>query len=205
MNNLKAGFVPFLVVAIVAALAIGGGVYAVKKNNDKKAALEDNLETQANANADANANVNANLGVNANGSGKATIMSFLDLKKNAMCTFDSTDNDMTSKGTIYISAEGNLSGDFVTTKSGTSTTSHMVVKSGVAYVWTGSQGAKMDLSSLQGSASAQAKSYVDVNSEVDYSCEDWTVDASKFNLPSGVTFVDIEAMLKGSLKLPGTN
>lgn len=204
-NNVSynAGFIPLLVLVVVAALAIGGGFYAVKKNNEKKAALEDNLETQANANADVNANVNANLGINANGSGKATIMSLLGVKKNTTCTFKDVRDGVASEGTVYISAEGNMSGDFTTTKSGTSTTSHMIVKGGVAYVWTGSQGAKMNVASLQGSASAQTKSYVDVNSQIDYTCKDWTVDASKFTLPSSATFVDLEAMLK--LKVPGTN
>jgi len=206
--NTQGGFAPFIAVLIVAALAIGGSVYAVKKNNARKTALEDNVETQANVNADvnANANANANLGINANANAnakaKGSINLFMAMRKNTMCTFEGTDDGMTSTGTVYISAEGNMRGDFTTVKAGTSTESHMIVKSGVAYVWSGSQGAKMNVSSINATTEAQVKNYIDLNKEVDYSCTDWTVDTAKFVLPESINFVDVEAMLKANLKLP---
>lgn len=199
-KSLNAGFAPLLIIAIVAILAIGTGVYVVEKNKEaKKAELEGNAETQANANADLNANANANLGVNANA--KASLRSLLALGKSSVCTFTSSQNGATSSGTMYISASGDMRGDFQSQTSSGTQASSMIVKDGTSYVWSGSQGAKMKTNaSASANASAQAKNSVDLDQQVNYDCSDWTVDSSKFTLPSGVNFVDIEAMLKGSVK-----
>ncbi len=195
-NNLQGGFAPLLIIAIVAILAIGGGTYVSKKNK-AKVNLEDNLETQANANADANANENANLGVNANA--KGSLRSLLALGKNTMCTFTSTEGDTTSSGTVYIVADGSMRGDFTSKTSAGTQTSSMIVKDDTSYVWSGTQGMKMKATA---SASAQAKTQtqqsVDLDAQADYDCSDWSVDQSKFTLPVGVNFLDIEAMMKGS-------
>jgi hypothetical protein len=76
----------------------------------------------------------------------------------------------------------------------------MIVKDKIAYAWTGSQGVKMDATKATASAgaSAQAKSAVDLDSQVDHKCTDWTSDASKFVVPTTVKFLDLEAMMKAS-------
>ncbi len=205
-QNLQRGFAPLLVIAIVAVLAIGGGVYVSKKNAAKNAELEDNLETQANANADANANANANLGINASANAKGSLRSLLGLAKNQMCTFTSTAGGLDSIGTVYVSSTGEMRGDFKTETSTSSTVeSHMIVKGGTSYVWSGTQGAKMDVSATNSTA-AGAKQSVDMDSQVDYKCSDWTVDSSKFTLPTGINFIDLKALMnvdgKGSIKIP---
>jgi len=194
-NSLQGGFIPFLIVAIIAALAIGGGVYVVKKNK-AKVSTEDNVDTQANANADANANANANLGVNAKA--KGSFRSLMALGKNTECSFTSVNDSVTSSGTVYITASGNMRGDYTTTTSSGTQTSSMILKDGYSYVWSGSQGAKMNMASLGNSASAgaQAQQSVDLDSQVDYDCKDWSVDQSKFTLPTNVNFIDLEALMK---------
>ncbi len=213
-KKLQGGFAPFIIIAIIAVLAIGGGAtYVVNKNKvAKNAEVEGNVETQANFKADENANENANLGVNANVNAKAkgSLRSLLGLGQNTMCTFSSTDGDTTSSGTVYIAADGDMSGQFEI-KSGTKTTftSSMIVKDDISYVWSGGQGAKMNVSELKGDTSAQvgggAGEYVDLDAQADYDCSAWVRDESKFAVPSTVNFIDLDAMLKGGVKLPGTN
>src|SRR3989344_2681426 len=118
-RNLQGGFAPLLIIAIIAILAIGGGVYITKKNKAAKVELEGNAETQANANADANANENANLGINANVNAKTkgTFRSLLALGKNTQCTFTSLNNGVNSSGTVYISVTGSMRGDFTSATS----------------------------------------------------------------------------------------
>ena len=204
-KKLQAGFAPFLVIAVIAILAIGGGVYVVSKNKQaKNAELQDNADTQANANADANANANANLGINAKA--KGSFRSLLALGKNTQCSFTSVKDGVTSSGTVYIAASGSMRGDFTSESSSGTQTSSMILKDGYSYVWSGSQGAKMNVAtSASGSAgaSAQTQQSVDLDSQVDYDCAAWSVDESKFTLPSGVNFLDIEAMMKGST-MPGS-
>lgn len=196
-KNLQEGFIPLIAIAVIAVLAIGGGVYAVKKN--KEAKVDVDVNTQASSNADLNANENANLGINANVNAKAkgTFRSLLALGKNTMCTFTSTAGGVNSSGTVYIATTGNMRGDFTTQLSSGAKNSSMIIKDGYAYVWSGTQGAKMSVSSMN-SADVKAKSgqSVDLDSQVDYDCQDWTVDSSKFTLPSTVTFVDIGAAIK---------
>lgn len=209
-KNLKGGFAPFLVIAIIAVLAIGGGAYVVTKNKEaKKVQLEDNLDTEANANADANANANANLGINANANAKGSLRSLLALGKNTMCTFTSTAGGINSSGTVYISVDGSMRGDFTSQTSTGTQTSGMIIKSGTSYAWSGSTGVKMSLTDLNkgASVSGSTKSNVSLDSQVDYKCVDWSKDESKFILPVGVKFTDFSAVLKlnadGTIKIPG--
>ena len=186
-----------LIVAIIAILAIGAGAYVVVKSKEAKAPeAGDNLNTQANTQADINANANANLGINAKGS----LRSLLGLGKNVMCTFSGTTGSTSSSGTVYISADGSMRGDFTSQTSSGTQTSSMIVKDKIAYAWTGSQGVKMDATKATASAgaNAQAKSAVDLDSQVDHKCVDWTRDASKFVVPTTVKFLDLEAMMKAS-------
>ena len=193
-KNLQGGFIPFLVIAIIAILAIGAGVYVAKKNREAGA-------PQANQNAQENANANANLGVNANINAKTNVSlrSLLSLGQNTMCTFSKTSSDTTSSGTVYFASDGEMHGMFQT-RSGTKSTvtSHMIIKGGVTYAWTGTQGVKMDFSQMNvgTSAEVQARKYADLDAQGDYECSPWVRDDSQFNLPAGVNFMDLNALLK---------
>ncbi|KKQ46482.1 MAG: hypothetical protein US65_C0039G0008, partial [Candidatus Yanofskybacteria bacterium GW2011_GWC2_37_9] len=74
-KNLQLGFAPLLIIiAIIAVLTVGGGVYVATKK--EKIDTEDNVDTQ----------VNANLGVNANINAKSSLRSLLALGRNQVCT-----------------------------------------------------------------------------------------------------------------------
>lgn len=200
-KNLQKGFAPLLIVAIIAVLAIGGGAYVVTKNKQAKIAeLEDNLNTQANANADQNANENANLGINAQA--KGSLRSLLGLGQNTMCTFASTNADVSSSGTVYIGADGDMRGEFES-KAGTqaAVSSYMIVKDGVSFAWSGTQGVKMNVADINASAEAQAEKYVDLDAQIGYECSAWTRDESKFVVPTNVNFMDIDALLKAGVNI----
>lgn len=203
--NTQGGFAPLLIIAIIAVLAVGGGAYVVTKNKEvKKAELEDNVDTQANANADANANANANLGVNTNANAKGSLRSLLALGKNSMCTFRSVHEGVTSSGTVYIASNGDMSGDFqLQDPNSKYAHSYMIIKGGTSYVWSGTQGAKMNVSATQNATASNTNQSIDLDAQVDYDCKNWTLDNSKFTVPTNVNFVDIEAMMKGAGALPG--
>ena len=204
-KNLERGFAPLLIIAILAVLAIGGGTYMVVKNNQaKKAQLGDNLNTQANANADQNANANANLGVNAKT--KNSLRSFLALGQNMKCTYTSTTKDnVNASGTFYIGANGDMRGEF-NTKVGTQApiVNNMIIKGGVSYVWSGTQGAKMNVPAVDANAKVPqaSKGVEQLDAQMDYNCSPWTLDVSKFATPAGVNFMDINALLKGGVNIP---
>lgn len=191
-KNLQGGFAPLLIIAIIAILAVGGGAYVVTKNKENKKlqpTVEDDFSGEEKIKTDTNA--------------KGSLRSLLALGKNTMCTFTSVVENSTSSGTVYIAADGSMSGDFSSQTSSGNITSHMIMKGGTSYVWSGTQGAKMNVSASAATTSSNTNQSVDLDAQVDYDCKNWTLDNSKFTVPTNVNFVDIEAMMKGAGALPG--
>ncbi len=195
MQKTQRGFIIPLVILIVAALAVGGGVYYSKNKGPSKNKMGDesnNASTTVKANADAS--------VVMGGKGNGSIRSLLALGKDTMCTYTTTSAQGTMSGTMYISGTM-MRGDFQM-KSGTSAAvdSHMIKTGDTVYTWSGTQGAKMDMAmtgnSSNANLNASQKSTMDLDQKVDYDCQSWSKDASKFVVPTTVKFVDVSAMMK---------
>lgn len=130
-------------------------------------------------------------------SGPTSLKGLLGLGLAQQCTFsDTTEGAMTS-GTVYVS-NGKMRGDFTSTTGGQTVTSHMISDSTNSYIWMDGQStglkttfeAQADGDTPTSSPAAQTGG-VDVNKDVNYSCSPWLVDSSKYNLPSGVQFTDL--------------
>lgn len=190
INNQESGFAPIIIIAIIAVLAVGGGAYVAQKNKVKKEMqLDANVETQVNANLDVEAKANVNA--------KGSLRSLLAIGQNTMCTFTSTAGGITSSGTTYIGSNGDMSGNFSSTTSSGTVASYMVMKGGMSYAWSGNQGVKMNVAEMNAnSATSSNGQSVNLDSQVDYKCEPWVRDESKFTLPTSVTFMDLSAMMK---------
>lgn len=117
-----------------------------------------------------------------------TLGSLLSAGTNQECTFSS---DTMTAGTVTISGD-KMRGSFTANNQ----TSDMIKDGEWVYIWSSAmpQGikTKFDLSAAA-SADVNAQKYVDTNQQVNYDCKPWSVDASKFELPEGVTFTDISA------------
>ncbi|PIP55526.1 MAG: hypothetical protein CO183_00480 [Candidatus Zambryskibacteria bacterium CG_4_9_14_3_um_filter_42_9] len=192
-SELEKGFAPLLVIAIIAILAIGGGVYYAKNQSENKTVeTETEMETGA--------SMEIELGVNTRGS----LRSLVSLGRNVMCTFTSSADGYESEGTVYISADNSMRGDFTSnfTAQG-SVESHMIMNADNSYFWSGNQGTKMSTNKLNKDTgvSTDSNQSVDLDSDVDYKCSEWSRDNSKFSVPSTVTFIDIDAMING--QIPG--
>jgi hypothetical protein len=121
---------------------------------------------------------------------KGTIKSLLASGVPQSCTFTSEKQASTS-GTVYI-AGGKMRGDFTTTSQGQSMTGHLIIDSGYSYIWSDLLTRGMKVALTEGSASATtANQGMDVNQSVSYTCKPWTPDASKFTLPTNITFTAI--------------
>ncbi|MDP2788735.1 MAG: hypothetical protein Q8O46_01610 [bacterium] len=206
-KNLKRGFAPFLIIALVAILAVGGGAYVVTKNKNSKTKAEDqrrgDVQYEDKIKTEIKTEENISLDVNTKGS----LRSLLGVGKDAMCTFTSTAGGTSSSGTVYISADGSMRGDFTAQTSAGTQTSSMIVKGETSHMWSGLQGVKMNAVNKNTTASPETKtnSNVDLDSQVDYKCGDWFKDESKFVIPTSVQFLDIEAMMKGSTTPEGVD
>jgi hypothetical protein len=121
---------------------------------------------------------------------QATIKSLLASKTPQQCDFSDKSGTAEITGVIFV-ADGKASGEFnVQGQTGT-IVSHMVSDGTSAYIWTSlsKQGFKMAIAEAS-SAAANAKnsSSPDVNKTLDFKCKAWSVDNSKFTLPTDITF-----------------
>lgn len=189
-TDYQKGFGPLLVVLVIALIA-GSSVYVAKKNKETKLKNE------------TSGAMNAEVSMNTNGNSDGTLRGLLSMKKNVMCTISRTDSGTNVSGTAYISGDM-MRGDF-TMKSGSSSAmdSHMIKNGTMMYVWTGTQGAKMDVSQFETNASAQSNNAVSLDQKVEYTCSDWLRDESKFEVPSTIAFMDLNTMINGQGSING--
>lgn len=142
------------------------------------------------------------------GDEKSAMGSLVDLingGSNVTCNFNTPtdENGFSNKGTVYISS-GNMRGDFVTTTDGKVTNMSMIRNGNDNYIWGDEMetGIKMTLSQEDLAAETNETSkYVDLNQKLDYKCNPWGVDQSKFNPPSNIKFTDFSKMMEETTKL----
>ncbi|MEK7650314.1 MAG: hypothetical protein AAB364_00335 [Patescibacteria group bacterium] len=192
------GFIFPLVIVIVAALAIGGGVYYSKQKQNANPASTETATTETTTTTETStATSNTSDGTNVSNNGtNGTLRQLLALSGDWTCTVENKTPGAESTGTVYLSGQM-MRGDFMLQNQATSE-AHMIKTGNDMYVWNGAQGAKMsmDMTTQAGNTQTKSNNSVDLDQKVDYQCQSWTKDESKFAVPSGVSFIDLAAMLK---------
>jgi len=159
-----------LVIGAVLLLAVGVWFYM----NSKKAAVSPSTETATGTSQPSTASSLRNL------ISKGIAQS---------CTF--SNEGMT--GSVYMSG-GKVREDFDVAVDNKTTKSHVIVMDNTIYNWSDGQttGIKMtydpNATPVATSGTSAPKESFDTNASLNYKCSAWTVDASKFTLPAGVTF-----------------
>ena len=104
-------------------------------------------------------------------------------------------------GTIYI-ADGKVRGDFTSETEAGSMGGHMISDGTSVNTWMDgmSQGFKASFEASGTSGQGDTQQGLDPSRKTDYKCEKWSKDESKFQLPSGITFTDMSAMMQGAPK-----
>lgn len=143
--------------------------------------------------------VKTNMGVNGNGkmevkteNAKMSISDLMGKGENVKCTYEVTTTETgTSLTTMY------LAGKKVRMDANGS---QMLSDGSYTYIWSDKEltGIKMPIDSTSDSANnwqGQAQ-YADPEQKMDYKCEGWKVDESKFTVPANVQFTDFSQMTK---------
>ncbi|KND49844.1 MAG: hypothetical protein AB198_00350 [Parcubacteria bacterium C7867-003] len=125
---------------------------------------------------------------------KMSFDAFLKQGGSYVCTIKSgiPNDDVLIGGTVFINNK-DLRGDFKASISGTQVTNSFISKGGYMYVWnsmTNGTGFKFVVNET--SSTADGSMGFDANQVGDYDCQAWTVDSSKFALPSGVVFTEVK-------------
>ena len=121
------------------------------------------------------------------GGGSQSIQQLVALGKPITCTFSTTTASGSQQGTIYIS-DGKVAGDFTADATGAGTiNAHMIVRDNTSYVWTSAstQGFKSTVTASSTSGQSQG---LDYSAQMNYECQSWIADSSKFNLPTTISF-----------------
>lgn len=135
-----------------------------------------------------------------------TFEELMDLDEDYTCTFTQQDGELTTSGTVYVSAGSErLRGDFTVTGE-ESSEAHVIHTDSTTYVWSSEfeSGIKMKLAegdSIFGDDDSGEIAGIERDEAVDFVCADWDVDVSVFALPAGVEFQDMSAMMDGLMQM----
>src|SRR3989344_4398939 len=122
-----------------------------------------------------------------------SLKELLALGKSQKCTYSEANN----QGMFYF-ADGKMRGDFTSSSNaGQTVQSHMMSDSEYMYSWSDGteSGIKIKIDANQEAQSTNQQSSVDVNRQMNYNCSSWSVDDSKFSLPTNIKFQDFNSMM----------
>lgn len=113
------------------------------------------------------------------------------------CSVTQTVENITSKGTVYVSGE-NIRAEFSTTIGGQTIGTTMVTKDGYTYTWNDmspkigykTKNVKVE---VEATTTPPASEYSFDGAQIgDYSCEEGALDAAKFAVPTTITFTEMK-------------
>lgn len=119
----------------------------------------------------------------------SSLTELLASNKAQKCTVKQEVAGIESNGTVYV-AGGKLRGDFTST-GGVSGNTHVIVDAGNVYTWIDGLGMGVKVAASAADAGASGQQAVSMNQKLNYVCSNWSVDASVFTRPSGITFSDL--------------
>lgn len=175
-----------LIGIIIAAVVLVGGYFAFNKNK-----VADMMEAQNNIARETSATSPTEK--------KMAFNEFIKSGGSYKCEVKQAMSDMENSGTVYIDGE-KLRGEFSTIAEGKTMDTSFVMKDGYSYTWSSASpamGFKMKINTdAKANSNASTSGTYSWSAEQigDYNCEAWTVDQSKFSLPSNVTFRDMSSM-----------
>lgn len=132
--------------------------------------------------------------------------------RDVTCTFTQTDDAGMTKGTVYITQDGRMRGEFTNEGDEGPMAMHMINDGEYSYTWgvpSMNKGVKMKLDDEEDNSimddddeddDDDAEEMVDMDESMEYRCSTWRADASKFVPPSDIEFQDLSAMMQGVLE-----
>jgi hypothetical protein len=172
---------------IIIGLLVAGGYYVSRSSDMKEIAQETPLETTK-----ASTTETTKIEEVKPAGKKMAFSQFLKQGGAYMCTVNQTVNNTTSQGTVYIDGT-RTRGEFSIRVEGQSMTSTFIVLDGYTYTWTSMMPtAGFKIKNTEGTTTGPqgtpTSNTWNADQIGDYDCTSWTVDPSKFILPTSVKF-----------------
>ncbi|NCN52545.1 hypothetical protein GW943_01930 [Candidatus Parcubacteria bacterium] len=182
-----------IIIAILAVVLIGGGVYVVKHKSTPT--------EQVNTDTDA-----SDTDPETPFSGSGSFRDLLNLGHTAVCDVTYSDENSVVTGTSYI-AQNRVRGDFTIETKDNTFESHFIHQDEMLYSWTLTPGGitalKMSTATEGETGDTNASQGVDLNQHIEYDCRPWTVDESEFTPPAAIEFKTQAELMQGMMM--GTN
>lgn len=164
---------------VAAVVVIGGGAWYFSTTSVGKTG--DSLEQQADTMKES--------------SGMGSFADLVGKVGSWKCTVKTNVEQAPSEGVAYI-ADGMVRADFtskIAAMGGKEVKSSMIQSDGYVYTWSDMipQGMKMKIPENTATPTAPASGGFDYSAQVDYDCGPWMKDATKFDPPASVTFMEL--------------
>lgn len=188
-------------VSIVLLGVVGGGYITYSFMNTKTTADATNQPQGIAWHQDGQGEPNPSAPATSTQAGKKIAFSqLLEQKGTYKCTVTQHVANMDTQGTVYMN-EGMVRAEFSTIIQGQKMDTTMISREGYTYSWSSMMPnmgykVKIDTTAKPSAATdtkAQTSGSYSWNAEQigDYNCEAWTADASKFAIPKGITFTQV--------------
>lgn len=163
---------------VAVAVVVVGGYFALSHKNIGDSASQ-----------------NQNLASAVNAGKKISFSEFLKGGGTYKCNVKQYVGDIETNGTVYMNGDM-IRGEYNTEVQGVKVDTSLVVRDGYTYTWNSmipSMGLKIKAAASNESMNSETSGSYAFNAEQigDYDCENWAVDATMFELPTGVNFQEI--------------
>ncbi len=171
---------------LVAVALVGGGAWYFTTQQNPR------TETTENTNEENQATGTQSM------SGSGSFASILAWGGSYQCETTTSVDGTQSSGTVYF-ADGKMRGDFTSLAQGQTMQSSFIHADGYMYTWSSgvAQGFKMRIPEGGANSDTNTQGTFDVNQNVSYNCSNWSVDQSKFAVPTSVQFMEPGKMPTG--------
>ena len=115
------------------------------------------------------------------------------------CTFSDESSGAQTSGTVYVGGS-KVRGDFSVISQGKTMGMHMISDGATMHTWIDGMADGFKMSMTASHSAGDTQQGFDADKKINYHCSPWATDDSKFVLPSGVTFRDMAAMMKGMMQ-----
>lgn len=191
------GLVSIIIVVAIAVGSVAGGWYLYNTLGDNSQSTEAQLESQQTEQTD-----------NQDDGGmrdRGSIIDLLSMNATLQCDFNYTDTEANAvmNGSGYFAGD-KMRVDFTSNYADTTQSGSMIKNGGYLYIWGDGmdQGIKMQIdpedveSSLGEYLGDQETTALNPNQEVDYNCNPWIANSSRFDVPADIQFMDLTSTMQ---------
>lgn len=189
-----------LISIVLGVLVIGGGIWLLSPEDRNQP-----VQPSESATSEADSPETADTSNEADVERTATMRDLIARGEALECTFSFEDQDgVAGTGTGYFANDERMRMESTITQDGETYAANYIINDETMYMWgemqQGDFGIQMSFSAATEEDMTQNESDmpVEMDENIDFSCTSWSVDESRFTVPTNIEFMDMDAMMQGA-------